>query len=153
MFIVYVVVIVLCGYWFLMCFLLGVWLCGVGGNFKVIVCSGGLVVCVKVLMYGLVGVLGIFFVLMLVGIIILVDVNIVQCYMLILIVVVILGGGSFIGGKVLFIGVMLGVIMLGIVVLFLFFFNIVLKWQIGLQGVILIIVLLMCILLLVWGEC
>ncbi|MBW9332821.1 MULTISPECIES: ABC transporter permease [Herbaspirillum] len=150
--IVYAVVIALCGHWFLMRSSLGVRLRGAGGNPKAIVRSGGSVVRAKALMYGLAGVLGILSALTLVGITTSADANIAQRYTLISIAAVILGGGSFIGGKVSPIGATLGAITLGIAASFLSFLNIAPKWQIGLQGAILIIVLSMRILLSARGE-
>ncbi|QBP78198.1 ABC transporter permease [Herbaspirillum huttiense] len=150
--IVYAVLIALCGHWFLMRSSLGVRLRGAGGNPKAIVRSGGSVVRAKALMYGLAGVLGIFSALTLVGITTSADANIAQRYTLISIAAVILGGGSFIGGKVSPIGATLGAITLGIAASFLSFLNIAPKWQIGLQGAILIIVLSMRILLSARGE-
>ena len=150
--IVYAVLIALCGHWFLMRSSLGVRLRGAGGNPKAIVRSGGSVVRAKALMYGLAGVLGILSALTLVGITTSADANIAQRYTLISIAAVILGGGSFIGGKVSPIGATLGAITLGIAASFLSFLNIAPKWQIGLQGAILIIVLSMRILLSARGE-
>ncbi len=150
--IVYAVVIALCGHWFLMRSSLGVRLRGAGGNPKAIVRSGGSVVRAKALMYGLAGVLGILSALTLVGITTSADANIAQRYTLISIAAVILGGGSFIGGKVSPIGATLGAITLGIAASFLSFLNIAPKWQIGLQGAILITVLSMRILLSARGE-
>ena len=150
--IVYAVLIALCGHWFLMRSSLGVRLRGAGGNPKAIVRSGGSVVRAKALMYGLAGVLGILSALTLVGITTSADANIAQRYTLISIAAVILGGGSFIGGKVSPIGATLGAITLGIAASFLSFLNIAPKWQIGLQGAILIIVVSMRILLSARGE-
>jgi len=150
--IVYAALIALCAHWFLMRSSIGARLRGAGGNPKAIVRSGGSVVRAKALMYGLAGVLGILSALTLVGITTSADANIAQRYTLISIAAVILGGGSFIGGKVSPIGAMLGAITLGIAASFLSFLNIAPKWQIGLQGAILIIVLSMRILLSARGE-
>ncbi|WP_425557428.1 ABC transporter permease, partial [Herbaspirillum seropedicae] len=150
--IVYATLIALCAHWFLMRSSTGVRLRGAGGNPKAIVRSGGSVVRAKALMYGLAGVLGILSALTLVGITTSADANIAQRYTLISIAAVILGGGSFIGGKVSPIGATLGAITLGIAASFLSFLNIAPKWQIGLQGAILIIVLSMRILLSARGE-
>lgn len=150
--IVYAALIALCAHWFLMRSSTGVRLRGAGGNPKAIVRSGGSVVRAKALMYGLAGVLGILSALTLVGITTSADANIAQRYTLISIAAVILGGGSFIGGKVSPIGATLGAITLGIAASFLSFLDIAPKWQIGLQGAILIIVLSMRILLSARGE-
>lgn len=139
--IVYALVIAAVAHWVLMRSSFGVRLRGAGGNPKAIVRSGGSVVRAKAVMYALAGLLGILSAFALVGITTSADANIAQRYTLVSIAAVILGGGSFIGGKVSPIGAVLGAITLGIAASFLSFLDIAPKWQIGLQGAILIIVL------------
>ncbi|OWY30143.1 ABC transporter permease [Herbaspirillum robiniae] len=150
--IVYALAIAAAGHWFLMRSAPGVRLRGAGGNPKAIVRSGGSVVRAKAVMYGLAGLLGILSALALVGITTSADANIAQRYTLVSIAAVILGGGSFIGGKVSPIGAMLGAVTLGIAASFLSFLDIAPKWQIGLQGAILIVVLSLRTLLARRGE-
>lgn len=139
--IVYALAIAVAGHWLLMRSAPGVRLRGAGGNPKAIIRSGGSVVRAKAIMYGLAAILGILSALTLVGITTSADANIAQRYTLVSIAAVILGGGAFIGGKVSPIGATLGAITLGIAASFLSFLDIAPKWQIGLQGAILIVVL------------
>lgn len=139
--IVYSVVIAVIAHWFLMRSAVGVRLRGAGGNPKAILRSGGSVIRSKAVMYALAGVLGILSAMTLVGLTTSADANIAQRYTLISIAAVILGGGSFIGGRVSPIGAVLGALTLSVASSFLAFLSVAPKWQIGLQGAILIIVL------------
>lgn len=139
--IVYSVLIAFFAHWFLMRSAVGVRLRGAGGNPKAILRSGGSVIQSKAVMYALAGVLGILSAMTLVGLTTSADANIAQRYTLISIAAVILGGGSFMGGRISPIGAVLGALTLSVASSFLAFLSIAPKWQIGLQGAILIIVL------------
>ncbi len=139
--IVYSVLIAFFAHWFLMRSAVGVRLRGAGGNPKAILRSGGSVIQSKAVMYALAGVLGILSAMTLVGLTTSADANIAQRYTLISIAAVILGGGSFMGGRISPIGGVLGALTLSVASSFLAFLSIAPKWQIGLQGAILIIVL------------
>ncbi len=69
------------------------------------------------------------------------DANIAARYTLVSIAAVILGGGEFTGGRVSPTGAVLGAMTLTLAASFLTFLNIPPDWQIGAQGIILIIVL------------
>ncbi|MFL9925030.1 ABC transporter permease [Herbaspirillum lusitanum] len=139
--IVYSAVIALVAHWYLMRSSRGVRLRGAGGNPKAVLRSGGSMLRAKAAMYALAALLGILSALTLVGLTTSADANIAQRYTLVSIAAVILGGGNFVGGKVSPVGAVLGAITLGIAASFLSFLSIQPKWQIGLQGAILIIVL------------
>lgn len=139
--IVYSVVIAVIAHWFLMRSAIGVRLRGAGGNPKAILRSGGSVIRSKAIMYALAAILGILSAMTLVGLTTSADANIALRYTLISIAAVILGGGSFIGGRVSPIGAVLGALTLSVASSFLAFLSVAPKWQIGLQGAILIIVL------------
>ena len=69
------------------------------------------------------------------------DANIASRYTLISIAAVILGGASFVGGRVFAVGAVLGAITLTLAASFLTFMRISPDWQVGAQGLILVTVL------------
>ncbi len=139
--IIYSLLIATLAHWYLMRSSRGVRLRGAGGSPKAILRSGGSVLKSKAIMYALAGLLGILSALTLVGLTTSADANIAQRYTLVSIAAVILGGGNFVGGRVSPIGAVLGAMTLGIAASFLSFLSIAPKWQVGLQGAILIVVL------------
>jgi ribose transport system permease protein len=139
--IIYSLLIATLAHWYLMRSARGVRLRGAGGSPKAILRSGGSVLRAKAIMYSLAGLLGILSALALVGLTTSADANIAQRYTLVSIAAVILGGGNFTGGRVSPIGAVLGAMTLGIAASFLSFLSIAPKWQVGLQGAILIVVL------------
>ena len=119
----------------------GVVLRGAGGNPRSIMRSGWSLLKVKMAMYALAGVFGIFSGLALIGLTTSADANIALRYTLLSIAGVILGGGEFVGGRISPIGAVIGAMTLTLAVSFLTFLRISPDWQIGAQGAILIIVL------------
>jgi ribose transport system permease protein len=69
------------------------------------------------------------------------DANLADRYTLLSIAAVILGGGDFVGGRVSPVGAVLGAITMTLAGSFLSFVKVSTDWQIGAQGIILIIVL------------
>jgi ribose transport system permease protein len=92
-------------------------------------------------MFGLAGIFGLLAGLALIGLTTSGQANIAERYTLLSIAGVILGGGSFVGGRVSPVGAVLGAITLTLTASFLTFLRISPEWQIGAQGAILIIVL------------
>lgn len=119
----------------------GVLLRGVGGNKKAIEQSGHSVLKTQVLVFGLVGLFGILSGIALAGITTSADAKIAQNYTLIAVASVLLGGGSFSGGTVSAVGVVLGACTMTLVGTLLTFLKISPDWQIGTQGMIILVVL------------
>jgi ribose transport system permease protein len=114
---------------------------GSGGNPKAIARAGWSLLKTKVLMFALAGVFGVFSGLALVGLATSADASIGKGYTLFSIAGVILGGGEFVGGRVSPIGAVIGALTLTLAGSLLNFMRISPDWQVGAQGVILIIVL------------
>ncbi|MEP3278356.1 MAG: ABC transporter permease [Stappiaceae bacterium] len=114
---------------------------GVGGNEKAMARAGWSILKLKMVMYSLTALFGIFAGLTLVGLTTSADANIALRYTLLSIAGVILGGGEFVGGRVSPVGAVLGAMTLTLTASFLSFLRISPDWQIGAQGAILIIVL------------
>ena len=91
--------------------------------------------------YGLAGLFGVLSGMALVGLTTSADANIALRYTLLSIAGVILGGGSFTGGIVSPVGAVIGALTLTLAGSFLTFIRLSPDWQIGAQGVILILVL------------
>ena len=91
--------------------------------------------------YGLAGVFGVLSGMALVGLTTSADANIALRYTLLSIAGVILGGGEFTGGRVSPVGAVIGALTLTLAGSFLTFLRLSPDWQIGAQGVILILVL------------
>ena len=119
----------------------GVVLRGVGGNPRAVERAGWSLLRAKVTMYALAGLFGVMSGLILVGTTTSADANIALRYTLLSIAGVILGGGEFTGGRVSPIGAVLGALTLALVGSLLSFLRIAPEWQIGAQGVMLILVL------------
>jgi ribose transport system permease protein len=114
---------------------------GSGGNPKAIERAGWSLLKARMTMFGLAGFFGMLAGLALIGLTTSAQANVAERYTLLSIAGVILGGGSFVGGRVSPIGAVLGAITLTLTASFLAFLRIPPDWQIGAQGAILIIVL------------
>ena len=119
----------------------GVVLRGSGGNPQAVERAGWSLLRTKVTMYALAGFFGVMSGMILVGTTTSADANIALRYTLLSIAGVILGGGEFTGGRVSPIGAVLGALTLALVGSLLSFLRIAPEWQIGAQGIILILVL------------
>jgi ribose transport system permease protein len=92
-------------------------------------------------MFGLAGLFGVVAGLSLIGLTTSAQANVAERYTLLSIAGVILGGGSFVGGRVSPVGAVIGAVTLTLAGSFLAFMRIPPDWQIGAQGAILILVL------------
>jgi len=119
----------------------GVALRGVGGNSGAMRRFGWSIIRAKALLFGCAGLFGVLSGLALLGLTTSADANIALRYTLLSVAGVILGGGEFVGGRVSALGAVLGAITLTLASSFLSFVQIPPEWQIGLQGLILIVVL------------
>ncbi|MEQ1951423.1 ABC transporter permease [Mesorhizobium sp. CN2-181] len=125
----------------------GVVLRGAGGNPRSVERSGWSLLKTKMTMFALAGLFGVFSGLALVGLTTSGDANIALRYTLLSIAGVILGGGEFTGGRISPAGAVLGAMTLTLAGSFLSFLRLDPDWQIGAQGVILIIVLALRVLI------
>lgn len=114
---------------------------GAGGNARSVERAGWSLLRTRVTLYALAGVFGILSGLSLVGLTTSADANIASRYTLLSIAAVILGGGEFVGGRVSPVGAVIGALTMTVAASFLIFMQIKPDWQIGAQGVILIVVL------------
>ena len=114
---------------------------GAGGNPRAIERAGWSLLKARMTMFGLAGFFGMLAGLALIGLTTSAQANVADRYTLLSIAGVILGGGSFVGGRVSPAGAVLGAITLTLAASFLAFMRIPPDWQIGAQGAILIIVL------------
>lgn len=114
---------------------------GVGGNPRSVERAGWSLLRAKVVMFALAGLFGMLAGLALVGLTTSGDANIALRYTLLSIAGVILGGGEFTGGRVSPAGAVIGAMTLTLAASFLSFLRLDPDWQIGAQGVILIVVL------------
>ena len=114
---------------------------GSGGNPRAIERAGWSLLKARMTMFGLAGFFGMLAGLALIGLTTSAQANVAERYTLLSIAGVILGGGSFVGGRVSPIGAVLGAITLTLTASFLAFLRISPDWQIGAQGAILIVVL------------
>jgi len=119
----------------------GVVLRGAGGNPKSVERAGWSMLRVKCTMFALAGFFGVLSGMALVGLTTSADANIALRYTLLSIAGGILGGGEFVGGRVSPIGAVIGAITLALAGSFLSFLRLNPDFQIGAQGVILILVL------------
>jgi ribose transport system permease protein len=120
---------------------------GAGGNAQSVERAGWSLLKVKMAMFGLAGLFGVFAGLSLVGLTTSGDANIALRYTLLSIAGVILGGGEFTGGRISPVGAVLGAMTLTLAASFLSFLRLDPDWQIGAQGAILIIVLALRVLI------
>jgi len=130
----------------------GVILRGAGGNANAIARAGWSLMRIRITLYVLAGCMGVISGLTLTGITTSADSNIALRYTLVSIAAAILGGSEFVGGKVSPIGAVLGALTMTLAASFLSFLQISPDWQIGVQGVILIIVLALRALLEWWER-
>lgn len=114
---------------------------GSGGNPNAIGRAGWSLLKTKVLMFALAGVFGVLSGMALIGLTTSGDATIGNGYTLLSIAGVILGGGEFIGGRVSPIGAVAGALTLTLAGSLLTFMRISPDWQVGAQGMILIVVL------------
>ncbi len=115
---------------------------GSGGNPVAISRAGWSILKTKVIMFALAGMFGVLSGMALIGITTSGDANIGNGYTLLSIAGVILGGGEFVGGRVSPIGAVLGALTLALAASpLLTFMHIPPDWQVGANGVILIVVL------------
>lgn len=125
---------------------------GAGGNARAIARAGWSLLRVRVTLYALAGLMGVFAGLALTGITTSADSNIALRYTLISIAGAILGGSEFVGGRVSPIGAVLGALTMTLAASFLSFLRLSPDWQIGVQGAILILVLALRALINVWSA-
>lgn len=135
------VVIAVATHFFLMRSAWGTLLRGAGGNGRALARAGWSLLWARGLMYALAGIFGVLSGLTLVGFTTSADANIALRYTMISIAAVILGGGEFVGGRISPCGAVIGALTLTLAASLLSFLEISPTWQIGAQGVILIIVL------------
>ena len=114
---------------------------GAGGNARAVARAGWSLLKVKVTMFAMAGMFGALSGMALVGLTTSADANIALRYTLLSIAGVILGGGEFVGGRVSPVGAVIGALTLTLTGSFLSFLRLNPDWQIGAQGVILILVL------------
>ena len=120
---------------------------GVGGNPRSVERAGWSLLTTKMVMFALAGLFGVLAGLSLVGLTTSGDANIALRYTLLSIAGVILGGGEFTGGRISPVGAVIGAITLTLAGSFLSFLRLNPDWQIGAQGMILILVLALRILI------
>lgn len=119
----------------------GTLLRGVGGNARAVARAGHNLIVLRALAYALAGAFGVLAGLALVGLATSADAGIAGRYTLLSIAGVILGGGEFTGGRVSPVGAVIGALTLTLAASFLSFLRLSPDWQIGAQGLILILVL------------
>jgi ribose transport system permease protein len=114
---------------------------GAGGNPLAVQRAGWSLLRIRMSLYALAGGFGVLAGLSLVGLTTSADANIALRYALVSIAGVILGGGEFVGGRVSASGAVIGALTLTLAASFLIFMRVSPDWQIGAQGLILIVVL------------
>ena len=120
----------------------GAVLCGSGGNAAAMARAGWSLLRIKMVLFVLAGLFGVLSGLALLGVTTSADANIGNGYTLLSIAGVILGGGEFVGGIVSPVGAVIGALTLALAASpLLTFLNIPPDWQVGANGIILIIVL------------
>lgn len=119
----------------------GILIKGLGGNQKAIHQAGHSILKIQMGAFLLVGLFGILSGTALAGITTSADANLARNYTLLAVASVILGGGSFAGGKVSPVGAVLGACTMTLVGTLLTFLKISPDWQIGTQGLIILMVL------------
>ncbi len=119
----------------------GILIRGVGGNLKAVRLAGHSVTWIKAVVFGCVGFFGVLSGIALAGITTAADANLASTYTLLTIAGVMVGGGSFSGGKESVVGAVLGACVMTLVGTLLTFLQISPDWQIGAQGAVLLIVL------------
>lgn len=114
---------------------------GMGGNAASVRRAGWSLVRLRAGVYATAGLFGMLAGLLLVAQTTSADANIASRYTLVSIAAVILGGGEFTGGRVSPVGAVLGAMTMTLAASFLTFLRIAPDWQVGMQGLILILVL------------
>ena len=114
---------------------------GIGGNSRAVANAGWSVLVGKAVLYGLAGLFGVIAGLMLAGLVRSGDPLIAREYTLLSIAAVILGGGEFVGGKVSPFGAVTGAATLVLASTLLSFLNLPSDFQLGSQGIVLLLVL------------
>ncbi len=114
---------------------------GMGGNASAVARSGWSLLWLRTGVYAAAGLFGVLSGLALVGTVTSGDANLAGRYTLLSIAAVILGGGEFVGGRVSPVGAVLGALTLTLAGSLLTFLHVASDWQIGVQGLILILVL------------
>jgi ribose transport system permease protein len=112
-----------------------------GGHPAAVARAGWSALHIRAGVYALAGLFGVCAGLMLVGQTTSADANIASRYTLVSIAAVILGGGQFVGGVVSPVGAVIGAMTMTLAASFLTFLDIAPDWQVGMQGLILILVL------------
>ncbi|MCC8190944.1 MAG: ABC transporter permease [Planctomycetes bacterium] len=135
------VALALAGHFFLFKTNFGILARGVGDNVKTIHQAGHSVLAVRVVVFGLVGLCGVLAGVALAGITTSGDSAAAKNYTLLSVASVILGGGSFSGGKVSAVGAIFGAIAMHLVTSLLVFLKISTDWQAGVQGLIILVAL------------
>ena len=139
--VIFLVVLAVLGHLFLSKTRFGVLVRGIGGNVKAVALSGHSIAGIQAWVFGLVGLFGVLAGTALAGITSSSDANMASNYTLLSVAGVMLGGGSFSGGKVTAVGAVLGACVMTIIGTLLTFLKISPDWQIGSQGLILLLVL------------
>jgi ribose transport system permease protein len=129
------------GHWLITRTAFGALVRGMGGNAAAVGRAGWSLIRIRAGVYAIAGLFGVCSGLMLVGQTTSADANIASRYTLVSIAAVILGGGQFVGGVVSPVGAVIGAMTMTLAASLLTFFNIAPDWQIGMQGLILILVL------------
>jgi ribose transport system permease protein len=119
----------------------GILVRGTGGSMRAVSQSGHSITRIKAVVFGLVGLLGVLSGVTLSGITTSADANIASNYTLLSVAGVVLGGGSFAGGRVSAAGAVLGACTMTLVGTLLTFLQISPDWQVGSQGLLLLVVL------------
>lgn len=115
---------------------------GAGGNPQAIESAGWSILAIKMIAFALAGVFGVLSGLSLIGIATAADPNVGSGYTLLSVAGVILGGGEFVGGRVSPIGAVIGALTLALASnSLLSFMHVSPDWQIGANGLILIVIL------------
>jgi ribose transport system permease protein len=114
---------------------------GVGGHAAAVGRAGWSLIAIRARVYAVAGAFGVCAGLMLVGQTTSADANIASRYTLVSIAAAVLGGAQFIGGVVSPVGAVIGAMTMTLAASFLTFLDIAPDWQIGMQGLILILVL------------
>jgi ribose transport system permease protein len=114
---------------------------GLGANPAAVARAGWSLVRLRAGVYALAGIFGVLAGLLLLGQTTSADSNIASRYTLVSIAAVILGGGKFVGGYVSAPGAVIGALTMTLAASFLAFLDIAPDWQVGMQGLILIVVL------------